>query len=150
MREKTKRRFVNPENHPMYGRHHTEESKKKMSKSKANLTEEKRREMGKLRLGVFFDDDGNEVQITICQYDKQGNQINDFFSVQFASEQTGISRSAIANCLCGLSYTAGGYIWRKNDTPITEEDIRLANISRGKLKNNLINKKEIIYGSKCF
>lgn len=32
--EKAKERFINPSNHPMYGKHHTEEAKKKMSDSR--------------------------------------------------------------------------------------------------------------------
>ena len=36
--KKAKERFLNPENHPMYGKHHTEESKKKMSEFRSSPT----------------------------------------------------------------------------------------------------------------
>ena len=78
LREITKERFINPENHPMYGRHHSEESKRKMSNTKMNQSEKQRQKLSEAKLGTFCNDEGNQVQITICQYDKNGNKCNDF------------------------------------------------------------------------
>lgn len=52
--------------------------------------------------------------IKILQFDKKNNYINTYNSLAEASKLTGISRTAISNCLSNLSNTAGGYIWRKN------------------------------------
>lgn len=139
LREKTKERLSISENHPMYGKRHTEESKKKMSNTKTNPPKEVRQKMSEAKLGTFCDDDANQLPITICQYDKQGNKCNEFFGVSFASDQTGISRSAIANCLCRLSHTAGGYIWRRSNEVLTKEDVQLANNSRRKSNENTKN-----------
>ena len=65
---------------------------------------------------------------------KDGLLINKFFNAPDASYKTGIKRSAIANCLCGLSKTAGGYIWRKEDNPLTQADIIIANVDKRKCK----------------
>lgn len=130
LREKTKERLSVSENHPMYGRHHSEESKKKMSITKTNPPKEVRQKISNARLGTFVDNNEDQLNITICQYDKQGKICNEFFGVSFASDETGISRSAIANCLCGLSYTAGGYIWKRNNEIVTDEDIWHANNSK--------------------
>ena len=48
----------------------------------------------------------------LIQYDKEMNTINEFESVMDAYKKTGISRTAIANNLSGLSKSAGGYIWK--------------------------------------
>ena len=45
MSQRTKNRFSNPENHPMYGRTHSEESKKKMSMSHKNISLKTRKKM---------------------------------------------------------------------------------------------------------
>jgi len=144
MAKKMKERFVNPENHPMYGKSHTEESKKKMSESRLNPSRETRKKMSKAKLGTYFDEYGNQCQITVCQYDTNGELINEFFGVSFASNQTVVSRSAISNCLCGLSHTAGGYIWKKSNEVITEEDIKLINSSQIRKKNIGSNTDNII------
>lgn len=116
---------------PMYGRHH---SKKTVDKMKANHphlsgedaphygrphSEETKIKMSQARMGTSND----SLKIAICQYTKQGELVGEFEYSGEAFEQTGISRSAIANCLCGLAKTAGGYIWKKSNEALTEEDI---------------------------
>jgi len=49
---------------------------------------------------------------TIYQYDKQGTFIQKWSGTKEPSEQLGIYRGAIRNCLSGLSKTAGGYKWK--------------------------------------
>ena len=49
---------------------------------------------------------------TIYQLDKITDQIiNEFINTQDASNKTGISRSAITNCVYRISKSAGGYKW---------------------------------------
>lgn len=47
----------------------------------------------------------------IIQLDKKGNILREYSCVNTATEITGIKRSAIANCLAGLTKTSGGYMW---------------------------------------
>lgn len=51
--KKTKKRFENPENNPMYGKHHTKESKKKISEKAIGRrhSEEAKQKMSKQRTG---------------------------------------------------------------------------------------------------
>lgn len=48
----------------------------------------------------------------ISQYDVDNEKIAEYKSIVHASILTGISRTAINNCLSGWSRTAGGYVWR--------------------------------------
>lgn len=48
----------------------------------------------------------------IGQYDMNGEKIAEYRSIVYASTLTGISRTAINNCLTGWSGTAGEYVWR--------------------------------------
>lgn len=48
----------------------------------------------------------------IEQYTVDGDKIAEYKSIKYASDITGISRTAINNCLTGWSMKAGGYIWR--------------------------------------
>lgn len=47
----------------------------------------------------------------ILQLDLSGNIVNSFYGAFEASRETGISRSAIKNCLIGLSKSSGGFKW---------------------------------------
>lgn len=49
----------------------------------------------------------------IAQYTKQGEKIAVYKSIVYASEQTGIKRTSIGNCINGLSRSAGGYVWKE-------------------------------------
>lgn len=107
-------------NNPNYGLKRSEETKKKISDAL----------IGKSK--TYKNKNGNPLKIFIYQYSKQGDLINKFLGSYKASEQTGISRSAIENCLCGLSKTAGGYIWKKDNEPLTDEDIISVNLRKRK------------------
>lgn len=109
--ESNHKRFANPENHPMYGKHHSSYSKKKIRETKLNSA------------STYSNDYLNSIKISFYQYDKNGEIVDEFFGVRSASEKTGISRSAIANCLCGLSRTAGGYIWKKKNEDISDDTL---------------------------
>ena len=57
----------------------------------------------------------------VVQCDMQGNKINEFDSVRFASESTGTSRTSLSACLVGTYKSANGYIWvYKEDYPIKD------------------------------
>ena len=116
---------------PMYGRHHSQETIDKMKSNRVYLSgenaphygkphsEEVKIKMSQARMGVA----NKSVMVKVCQYTKQGEFVNEYEYVGMASKQTGISRSAIENCLCGLSYSAGGYIWRKSCNKLTDQEI---------------------------
>ena len=48
----------------------------------------------------------------VYQYTLNNEYVNEYPSVCEAARQNNISRSAIANVLCGISKTSNGYIWR--------------------------------------
>ena len=48
---------------------------------------------------------------SIVQYSIVGEKIAEYKSITYASQLTGISRTAINNCLAGWCKTAGGYVW---------------------------------------
>ena len=48
----------------------------------------------------------------VYQYDKQGLLIKEWKGTKQPSEELGIYRGAIRNCLSGIVKTAGGYIWK--------------------------------------
>ena len=93
---------------PMFGKHHTEESKKKNSESnKANWTDDKRKSFGEIRKGR-----NNPNSRMIYQYDKNGNFIRVWGSISDTSRSLNIDVSNISACARGKYKTAGGYIWR--------------------------------------
>lgn len=52
----------------------------------------------------------NPRSIPVCQYDKDGNLIKKFVSIEFAKNKTGIDH--ISDVCNGNLLSAGGYIWR--------------------------------------
>lgn len=54
---------------------------------------------------------GNRAE-KVIQMDLENKIINKYESVLKASEKTGISNTAISNCLVGLSKTSGGFKWK--------------------------------------
>lgn len=96
-------------NAPMYGKHHSEEVKQKISqhngrafygKHHSELTKQKIRE----------NDSINSKEI--LQIDKNGRIINKFQSIHQASQLTGINRQGISFFANGKYKTSGGYIWK--------------------------------------
>ena len=55
-----------------------------------------------------------DIQKQILQFDVNNNCIGIYESITEASDITKVSRTAISNCLSGLSKKAGGFIWKKN------------------------------------
>lgn len=48
----------------------------------------------------------------IAQINLKGEVLQTFVGISEAARQLNIKRKSISNCLCGLSKTAGGFIWR--------------------------------------
>lgn len=128
---KEKLREINlGENNPSFGLKRSKETRKKMSEARKGKPSNN--PLGLKGPRKYVDENGNALYPQICQYTKDGLLINKFFNAYYASDKTGISRSAIANCLCGLSKTAGGYIWKKDNEPLTQNDIIVANTDKRK------------------
>jgi hypothetical protein len=51
-----KEKFSDPQNNPMYGKHHTDETKRKISKSKSNLSKETRQKMRSAAISNMTDE----------------------------------------------------------------------------------------------
>lgn len=96
------------EKHPMYGKHHTEEARKKLSE--ANKGKKQSSELIQKRM--------LKIMKPILQYDKDNNLIKEWTSSKNASVELNIDTSSITACCRGRLRTAGGYIWKyKNDQP---------------------------------
>ncbi len=93
---------------PMFGKHHTDEAKRKNSESnKANWTDDKRKVFGEARKGRK-----NPNSKQVCQYDKSGNFIQEWGSTMDVERELKIDHSAVAACARGKYKTAGGFIWK--------------------------------------
>jgi group I intron endonuclease len=62
----------------------------------------------------------NKNSMIIKQYDIHNNLITTHYTSTLASEKSGVKRSNIANCLCGINKTAGGFIWKYEGETINE------------------------------
>lgn len=54
-----------------------------------------------------------KYDFVISQITRYGKPVKDHISIADASRETGISQTAIANALSGLSKSAGGYKWMR-------------------------------------
>ena len=94
---------IQGENHPLYGKHHTEETKLKMSESKQG---ENNPMHGKL---------GSECPNSkkIAQYDKNKLELIKIWdSMMDVQRELGIDPSSISKCCKGKRKSAGGFIWK--------------------------------------
>lgn len=111
---KQKLREINlGENNPNFGLKRSEETKRKISEARRG--QPSNNPLGKHGERKYIDENGKWLCDPIYQYTKDGIMVDKFFTAKHASEKTGIGRSSIANCLCGLSKTAGGYVWKKEN-----------------------------------
>ena len=90
------------ENHNWYGKHHTEETKIKISESHKG---KKHTEETKQKLKVYFSK-------PILQYTKDMIFIREWESGKLASEILNINYYGINNCCNGRTQSSGGYIWK--------------------------------------
>lgn len=97
--DSAKERYKNPKMHPMYGKHHTEESKRKNSES---------------RKGKCTGVQNGKSKPLQC-FTKTGKLIKEFACQSDACEWLGKNRkcnSQISRCCNGKIKTAYGYIWK--------------------------------------
>ena len=92
------------ESNPMYGKHHTKDTKQKIRDSKLKLNTKGGRHP-KAKKVVQYDKDGSFIRIWECIADVE--------------RELGIDHSNVAGCCRGKYKTSGGYIWR-----YAEEDER--------------------------
>ena len=92
------------ENNPMYGKHHTEETKNKISDAKIGIsiphTEEWNEKIGRSN------------SKPVAQYSQDGELLAIYQSRTEAEEVTGTAHQHIGKCIRGERKTAGGYIWK--------------------------------------
>lgn len=94
-----KERFKNIENHPMFGKHHTEETKRKISEAKKN--KHTGREHHNSKSILCFTKNGVFVQ----EFDSMAS------AVKFVDNPRA-NHSAISGCCNGTRKSAYGYIWK--------------------------------------
>ena len=95
---------------PMFGKHHTDDAKKKNSESnKSNWTDDKRKTFGASRIGA-----NNPNSKTVYQYDKNNNFIREWGSTKDVERELNIDHSSVAACARGRYKTAGGFVWKYN------------------------------------
>lgn len=114
------------------GKKHTEETKKKMSASKQNLSEETlekmreakrnlsqetREKMSKWQIGrkmskEAIEKSSNSRKIPVIQLDLQGNFIKEWDSAKTAGKTLNISPTNIANCCKDKQKTTGKFKWK--------------------------------------
>ena len=96
---------------PMYGKHHSAEAKHKISKA---TTGENNPFYGKHHSDEsrkYQRDIRKDISKSVIQKDLDGNIINKFQSIHYASKCTGVNRQCISFCVKGTYKTAGGFIW---------------------------------------
>lgn len=114
-------------NAPMYGKKHTEETKRKISEmGKGKMVGENNPMYGKRGkdcpfYGLKRSDDtrkklseSRKIHRSVCQYNKQGNLLKIFDTEYDACEEIGMSISSLRDCLRKPWHTAKGYYWVEN------------------------------------
>lgn len=127
--EKTREKIsvaIKGENHPYYGKKHSEESKAKMREAKTGKkhSEESKAKMSEAKIGNTNSKGKKRSEetkkkmreaknIPILQYDKQDNFIAEYCSAKEAARHIGIKNANnITPCCKGKRKSAGGYIWK--------------------------------------
>lgn len=124
------------------GKHHTDESRKKMSESQKirMSSEDERKRLGELRKGKGTGERSKEwknnirkgvvnaVGKSVDQYSKDGKFIKTWKCMSDVEKELKIGTSQISSCCKGYEKTAGGFIWRYVNEPITKEYIKWCNL----------------------
>ena len=115
------------EKNGMYGKHHSEESRRKMGEIKKgkHLSEEHKKKISKGHKGITFTEEHkNKIREsqhtkTIFQLDKNTNEIiAEFISIAEAHRQLGISNCHISQCCLGQRKSCGGFKWRYKEESV--------------------------------
>ena len=120
------------ENHPMYGKHHTEETKQKISKANKGKnspmygkhhTEETKQKISEIHKGKKLSEETKQkmskakTKKPILQYTKDMVFIREWDSATQVEKELNIGHSHISACCKGKQKSSGGYIWKyKNVT----------------------------------
>ena len=121
----TKKNKYKKEKHPMYGKHHTEESRKKNSDSHKGL-----------QTGV-----NNPNAKYVIQFDKMNNLIKVWKYLKLASSELNIQRTDISSCCSGRLKTAGGgYQWKY----LYDQTRRDGTVIQGAISLGLITEEEAL------
>lgn len=118
-------------NHPMKGKHHTQETKDKISKASKGrkLSEERRQQMSLVSKGRKHSEEAklklSEYKKThpetwiggwnkkeVHQYNLEGIYLNSYSSATEASQELNIAGSDILRCINSEVKSAGGFIWK--------------------------------------
>ena len=94
------------------GKHHSEESKRKMSESRKGRTSWNK---GKRMPAGTGEKAGEKQSIVTYQYSKDGELIAIYKSVREAARKTGLQSGSIGRCCKGILKTTGGYVWRHEE-----------------------------------
>jgi hypothetical protein len=62
----------------------------------------------------------------VLQYDKQGNFIKEWNSITEAEFKLNLCKGRISSCCRYINKTAGGFIWRFKNNPITDKNFKLS------------------------
>lgn len=93
---------------PMFGKHFTEETRKKMAEAHTgkHFTEEHKNKLSEAMTGKH-----NRPQKSVLQLSINGELIAEYPSSYEAERQTGCNKGHICSCCKGKRKTCGGYIW---------------------------------------
>lgn len=87
---------ISGENHPLFGTHQSEETRRKISESNKEI----------------FSGEKNPRALIIIQFDKKDNLIKVWRYIKLASKELKIDASDISGCAKGRLHSAGGYHWK--------------------------------------
>lgn len=93
----------------MFGKHHSEDAKKKISKARKQngFSEEHRRHISESKSGAK-----HHRAKKVYQYTKDLRFVKEWEYLSGATKELGIHKSSITACCKGKRPSAGGYIWR--------------------------------------
>ena len=98
MSEIRKKLYSSGVKNPFYGRHHSEESKKKMSKSHKGKT--------------MSDEQKKKLSKKVLQFTLNGEFVREWLSTREIERQLGFDNGAVGKCCNGKLKSAYGFIWK--------------------------------------
>ena len=107
------------ENSPLYGKHLTDEHKRKISEARKG---EKHPMYGKHRDDETKDKIRLRHNKAVVQYTKEGEFVAEYESALVAKNITGINNSHIGDCCLGKRKSAGGFKWSFKSPPLLKKN----------------------------
>ena len=112
LKARAQERFKNPEDNQMYGKHHTEETKRKISnKNKIKWEDEEYRKRMSEQRKNMNKGKNNPNAHQIVQLTKDNDFIRYWDCIKDAAESVGVNEVCIRGCLTGKQKSSGGYYW---------------------------------------